>query len=141
MKNILVFITFIFLSFAAQAQSGKVVSVAIDTVQGNETIYLTTADADFVKGAHITLQALCTQTGGISDGTITIEGSLDGVSYVNLSNYANLMSSSANDTLTIVNGSVVVYTIKENPFRQVRLKVAGTSVDSTKITVKYNFVR
>jgi hypothetical protein len=140
MKNILVLALFSFCMIGTFAQSGKVQSIAIDTVQGAETIYFVTEKLQAVGGT-VTLQALCTQTGGTSDGSITLQGSLDGVSYVALTDLAGFIKGYPNDTLTITNGAVASWMVKDCPYNYLRLKVVGTSGDSTKITAKYNIVK
>lgn len=139
MRKFVVLISLVLFGFIASAQLGKVSTIAADTVNGNETIYLVTGELN--KGYDVTIQALCTNVGGTSDGSIVIEGSLDGTSYKILNDWGDLIKGYGNDTLTIVNAAVGMWTVKQNPFYKIRLKVAGTASDSTLISPKYNQVK
>lgn len=135
MKNIILLIGFLFCATIINAQRGYLQTIAQDTVNGNETIYFYTTE--LIKGGTVSLQALCTQVGGTSDGTIVIEASEDRISWETLTTTAGLFHGFPNDTLTIVNGAVGLWVVENNPFGYLRYKVAGTASDSTLITPKY----
>ena len=133
----LVFIISLFLSaLTISAQTGRVYSITIDTVQGAETIYLT---SNVITGGYstLTIQALCTQVGGTTDGTMTLQGSVDGTSYTPLTDESGLVKGYPNDSLTMTNGAVQSWVIQGTPYNYYRIKVAGTASDTTLITPKY----
>lgn len=124
------------MALMVSAQTGRIYSIAVDTVKSNETIYLTSWP---VTGGYstLTLQALCTQIGGTTDGTITLQGSVDGTSYVALTDATGLVKGYPNDSLTMTNGAVTSWVIEKTPYNYYRLKIAGTASDTTKVTAKY----
>lgn len=136
MKKILI-IALLLVSFVGlQAQVGRVYSMTVDTVKSNETIYIATGQ---ITGGYetLTIQALCTQIGGTTDGTLTLQGSVDGTSYVALTDATGFVKGYPNDSLTMTNGAVTSWVILDNPYNDYRLKIAGTASDTTKITAKY----
>lgn len=134
MKNLLILIC-LFLTFGLSAQKGYVQTIASDTVIGADTIYFETTD--LLSGGTVCLGVLCTEVGGTSDGTITIEGSADGKNFFNLTEKTGLISGYPSDSLTITDGSVAGWTIYDNPFAKLRFKVVGTASDSTLISPSY----
>ena len=106
-------------------------SVITDTLQGNETV-----NFEGMRGAS-QFQALCTQLGGTSDGTLLLQGSVNGSNYVTISTTSGLLTFFPNDTLTITDGAVWLIDIKDNPFRYYRVVGAGTSSDTTLITITW----
>jgi len=139
MKNILILLV-CFLAFGIQveAQKGKAITITSDTVKGAETIYMTTGQI-IGEYANLSIQALCTDSfGGTSDGTIILQGSIDGTSFANLIDKDGFLYC-PNDTFTIVPNGVALFTVKDNPYNYYRLKITGTSGDTTKLTVKYLF--
>lgn len=102
-----------------------------DTLQGNETVTF-----DVMQDAK-QIQALCTQLGGTSDGTLILKGSVDGTTYVTLSETAGLINFYPNDTLTITNGAAWLVTIQEKLFNYYKVVGAGTASDTTLVTIKW----
>lgn len=138
MKKILLTLIFVLSVVAINAQigTGRVNSVSVDTINGNETVNFTLGQ--ITSGfTTTTIQALCTQIGGTSDGTLIIQGSVDGTSYVTLQDDVSVMKSYPNDTLTITDGAVGTWIIKETPYNHYMIQGGGTAGDSTLITVKY----
>lgn len=138
MKKILILLGFIVSSVAINAQVGRIYTVAVDTINGNETVNFTLGQ---ITGGYetLTIQALCTQVGGTSDGTLILQASVDGTSYITIQDdtYSTLLKSYPNDTLTITNGAVGTWIVKNVPYNFYRLRGAGTTGDSTLITAKY----
>lgn len=135
MKKLFVIFSLVLFSIVAMAQKGQTISCTVDTVQGNETIYITTGKVSGTY-ASFAIQALCTQTGGTSDGSIVLQGSVDGTSYQTLKEATDYLYC-ANDTFTIVNAGVAMFVVHNPAHLYYRLKIAGTSGDSTKVTAKY----
>ena len=133
MKKLFVIFLFAVISFTAGAQ--KLVTLTADTVQGNETIYIA-SDEISDSWDHVTIQVLCTETGGTADGTVTLQGSVDGTNYVPLTDYSGIVKGYPNDSLTIADGAVTSWVINGVPYNYYRLKIAGTASDSTLISPK-----
>lgn len=128
-RYIILFIAFAVLG-ACGVKAQRPVTSNFDTVQGNETVYITVVDKS-TSNRTLTLSALCTELGGTSDGTITLEGSVDGTNFVPLTDQAQLIKGYPNDSLTITDGAVTSFVILENRYYTYRLKVAGTASDTT----------
>ena len=136
MKKLMIILSFALIGFVSFAQKGRPVTFATaDTLNGNETVYFTSPV--FTGYETILVQALCTQVGGTSDGTLTLQGSVDGTSWVALTDETGRLKGYPNDSLTITNGAVTQWLITDNPFFKLRIKGAGTASDSTLITTKY----
>lgn len=136
MKRIALILSFFALVAFASAQ--KVHTVAVDTLQGAETVNFGAIKSSLGEGT-LTIQALCTQLGGTSDGTLNLYGSVDGTSWVKVLETAGIFHFYPNDTLTITNGAVMSVVIKDSPFAQYRFTGVGTSADTTLVTPKYHF--
>ena len=121
---------------ALQAQKGRVYSVAVDTLNGNETVNFTLGQ---ITGGYetLTIQALCTNIGGTSDGTLILQGSVDGTSYLTINDETGVLKGYPNDTLTITDGAVVQWVVQDTPWNFYRIQGAGTASDTTLITGKY----
>lgn len=125
-------------AFVAFANAQKVYTVAVDTLKGAETVNFGAIKSSVGSGV-LTIQALCTQLGGTSDGSLNLYGSVDGTSWVKVLETAGTFHFYPNDTLTITNGAVLSVVIKDSPFAQYRLTGVGTSGDTTKVAAKYHF--
>lgn len=126
------------ISFSVFSQRGTVKSITVDTVKSNETIYLQT-ETFGSSWNYLTIQALCTQVGGTTDGTMTLQGSVDGTSWVPLTDQSELVKGYPDDSLTMTNGAVQSWILEGSPFYKYRIKVDGTDSDTTEITAKYIF--
>lgn len=136
MKKFLFTLAFVLSVVAINAQVGRVYSVSVDTLNGNETVNFTLGQ---ITGGYstLTIQALCTQVGGTSDGTLILQTSVDGTSWRTVQDAIGVLKGYPNDTLTITNGAVVQWVVDETPWNFYRVQGAGTASDSTLITVKY----
>lgn len=138
MKKILILFAFVLMTSISFGQRGIVKSVAVDTLNGSETVNFTLSS---ITGSYesVAIQALCTEIGGTSDGTLILQGSVDGTSYITMTDVVGVLTSYPNDTLTITNGAVVQYVVHDNPFNYYRVQGGGTASDSTLVTVKYTY--
>ena len=136
MKRYIIFLGLVLFALVANAQKGRVYSVAVDTLNGNETVNFTLGQ---ITGSYnvVAIQALCTQIGGTSDGTLILQGSVDGTSWLTLQDATGVLKGYPNDTLTITNGAVAQWVVDENPWNFYRVQGAGTASDTTLVTVKY----
>lgn len=136
MRKLVLFLSLVLFALVSVAQKGKPLTFATaDTLNGNETVYFTSSV--FTGADDVLIQALCTQVGGTSDGTLTLQGSVDGTSWVALTDETGRFKGYPNDSLTITNGAVTEWLITDNPWYKLRIKGAGTANDSTLITTKY----
>lgn len=151
MKRIIFLFAILIVAIGAQAQrANKVTATAVDTLNGAETVNFASIE---INGAFesLAMQAVCSELGGTSDGTLWVEGSVDGTSFIKIDNVAGLdwFDVFSADTTKIAVGSPI-FTItdggimtavfsKGTPFTYVRFSGTGTSGDTTLITPKYIF--
>ena len=133
-------------SFAVvNAQKGVLKTIATDTVKGAETIYFTPVQ---LNGTYesLSIQFLCTQLGGTTDGTIYVLASNDGTNYFNLNNidgkmiYASpyaRMNDSIVGKLNLYNAATLNFVIPKPAHRFYKVGVTGTASDTTKLTGNY----
>ena len=60
------------------AQRGTLNTVAVDTIQGAETVNFAIGTTILGSYNSLSITALCTELGGTSDGTLALYGSHDG---------------------------------------------------------------
>jgi hypothetical protein len=142
MKRAFLFLSIVLMSVAAMAQKNTVKAITPDTLQGAETVYFYTETFSF-NWDVVSIQAACDNVGGTSDGTLSLEISVDGTDYVPFTDEANIMKGYAttgeNDSLTITDGANITWLIYNAPGYKYRIKGEGTANDTTKITPKYIF--
>ena len=116
-------------------------SIAVDTINGNETVSFVT-----MNGAKI-VQALCTNVGGTSDGTLTLYGSLDGTSWTFINFLAADLGTASPkgsitgadlNQITITDALVANWVINTTKFPYTKIVGVGTASDSTLVTIKYS---
>lgn len=145
MKRIFVLMFALIVAVGAMAQKGVLKTIATDTVKGAETIYFTPIQ---LNGSYqsLSIQFLCTQLGGTTDGTIYVLASNDGTNYYNLNNidgkmiYASpyaRMNDSIVGKLNLYNAATLNFVIPEPAHRFYKVGVTGTSGDTTKLTGNY----
>ena len=128
MKKIFFLCLLLIGSMAGYSQNSQ--AVTMTALNGAVTV-----NSDSMTNAR-TITALCTQTGGTSDGSLVYQVSTDGVVYTTVSSTAGVFEFYPDDTLTITAGAT--WSIIDNsPFRFSRIRGAGTSGDSTAVTIKY----
>jgi len=123
---------------SAQVPYKSVKASEADTNKNAETDYIyIPAVGGFAKVMDLSIQTLCTDAyGGTSDGTITIEKSVDGTSWKSMNTTVDTDLICTNDTFTIVGAGVARFRLKTYDYMY-RLKVVGTSADTTLLTTKY----
>lgn len=134
MKKV-IFVIFLFIGFASMAQVGTVKTLVGDTLKGAETDY---SPSIYLKGNYtLSMQAIFTELGGTSDGTSTVEVSLDNSNWAEITavDWITWGLPSVGDT--IVNGGNYMVTCTKTPYLYYRFKSVGTSGDTTKIVYKY----
>jgi hypothetical protein len=104
-----------------------------------------TVNSDVMNRAK-TVQVLCTQVSGTSDGTIALQGSVDGTTFQTL-NFADGSLGTASpiashtgadkNQITITNGLVATWAIDTESYPYTRLTCVGTTGDRTTITGKW----
>lgn len=124
-------------AFVAFANAQSVYSATGDTLQGAETVTLGVVVSTSSSGT-LAIQALCTELGGTSDGTLRLQGSVDGTSYNFITSIDGKFDFYPNDTLTITDGAVIQCLITNSPFNYYRWSGSGTSGDTTLITPIYS---
>ena len=136
MKKLLMFLFVMVPSFASFAQTGVVKTLPIDTLDNTapRTSSIITASGQYNS---LAITALCTQLGGTSDGSLTLQGSVDGTSYVALTDYEGFSKGYANDTLTMTNGAIGQWAILKTPFIYYKIKYAPSGSHTTRVTAKY----
>jgi len=136
MKKLVLIFALAILGVAASAQAGvgRVKSLAIDTLTAATT---DTSAVAYISGSYaaITFQALCTELGGTSDGSLRLEGSVDGLSYLTLQEGVGYAY--PNDTLTVTDGAIWQFKVNDAPFKYYRVIGLGTANDTTLVTLKY----
>jgi hypothetical protein len=104
-----------------------------------------TVNSDVMNGAK-TVQVVCTQVSGTSDGTIALQGSIDGTTFQTL-NFADGSLGTASpiashtgadkNMVTIVNGLVATWAVNTDNYPYTRLVCVGTTGDRTTIAGKW----
>lgn len=139
MKNILVLFSMLFLLSAVEVngQANQVLTAPYDSVLTTETVYTGLINIQSSPDV-ILISGLCTDVGGTPDGTLILQGSIDGTSYINLAPVTGFISYFPNnDTLTITSGAIQTVAIWKSAYNFYRWKVTGTASDSTLVTTKY----
>jgi len=138
-KILFVLAIFAFLSLSVTAQKERVNTAPYDSVLTTETVY--TGLINILQETNsLVIQGLCTDVGGTPDGTLILQGSVDGVSYVNLApETGQIIYRPNNDTLTITAGAIQSVFFVKNPYNFYRWKVTGTANDSTLVTTTYTY--
>lgn len=148
MKKYIFILVFAVVAMAANAQSGHVYTVPTDTLKGIETINFAIATLRVPSYKSLNITALCTQIGGTSDGTIAIYGSLDNTNWtfingvggdvITASPQASITGADLNQ-VTITNGLVANWVIKDVPYIYFRGAAVGTALDTTQVDFKYMY--
>jgi len=142
MKKLLFMLVFAIVAMATSAQRERVVTLDVDTLQGAETVSFETF---YTSGTYstVSVQGLCTQLGGTSDGTLTLYGSNDGTNWTFINGVGGLLIASpkASNTgtdlnqITITNTLVPSWTVLGSPFNRMKIVGVGTTGDTTKVNL------
>lgn len=136
MKKALILLVFIASFVVVNAQRGRVYSVTVDTVKGNENIYLTQGA---VTGAYNVLSAEIdfSKVSAAAGGTAYFQGSLNGTTYSTLTSTDDLFLFYPNDTVTVTDGGTMKVVVKDNPFNHYRWFIDGDANDTVICTPYY----
>lgn len=144
MKKLLFILAFVIVAIAANAQRGREITLDPLVLNGTGTV---DSDIIFTSGSYnsVSFQAVATQTGGTTEGTLALYSSNDGTSYVLVSGVgAGLITASPVASLTgadlnqmtLVSGLIMTWDIKGSPNRHYKLTGVGAVNDSTSIAIK-----
>jgi len=136
MKKTILTIVFA-LAFIVFASAQKVYTVTGDTIQGAETVNFTAIQSSSSSGT-VAFQALCTELGGTSEGTFIWQGSVDGISFVTITQIDGKFDFYPNDTLTIADAAVQTLLVTGSPFNYYRGQGAGAASDTTLVSIVYS---
>lgn len=135
MKKLLFLLVALF-ALAAFANAQRVYTLPNDTLTDAETVYTTAIESSSSRGT-VTLQAVFTQLTGTTAITAYPQGSVDGTSFVDITNVADMFTAFPSDTVTVTDGVVAHLIIKSSPYKSYRWKLVGTGTQSTKIEQSY----
>ena len=138
---LLIAIAFIASSQIVQAQPYKTVTATEADLNANaETDYIYLPNVDwFYTIKDLDIQILCTDNyEGTSDGYITLERSIDKTSWAPVLTTIDTDLITANDTFTIADAAVAHFRLKTY-WPYYRLKIVGTSTDTTDLSTKYSW--
>lgn len=135
MKKLVLILGILLIAFSSFAQR-----TITDDIEDAETVNFTA----MYKPSEI--HVLCTEVGGTSDGTITLQGSVDGSSFVNVQPTARLLYYFPDDTADLTGytwdisdaASLIIAIEDLAPFSYYRLQGVGTSNDTTTITITWS---
>lgn len=135
MKNIILLLAIILIGSLGFAQR-----TITDTLQGNENVNFTT----MIDPSQI--HVLASELGGTSDGSITLQGSVDGTSFINIQPTARLFYYFPDDTADLTGytwtitdaGSLLIILEKLPPLRYYRIRGDGEVNDTTLITITWS---
>lgn len=92
----------------------------------------------------IEIQVLATNVGGTTDGTLTLQGSVDNTTFQNIQPTAGSYIYFPDDTTdltgytwTMTDGGSLLIGLEKRPFTYYRIRVAGTVNDTTTLTIKW----
>ena len=137
MKKITMLLVGFLFAFVSYGQIEVVHTAPYDSVLKVETVYTGLIN---LSGSYssLVIQGLCTDVGGTPDGTLILQGSVDGTTFTNLAPEPGvIIYRPNNDTLTITAGAVQTVEFVGNPYNFYRWKATGTANDSTLITTTY----
>jgi len=140
MKKIFILLALVLFVFAANAQKiGKIQTFTVDTVKGDENIYLTppnfTGSYDYV-----TQEVVFTKISTAAGGTAYFQGSVNGSTYQTLTSTDDLFIFFPNDTVTVTEAGSMNVIIKGNPYNKYRWFIDGDAND-TVIIAPYALIK
>ena len=149
MKKVIFLLFALFIVIGVNAQSkGTTITLQIDTLKGTTGSPKSTPTIT-MRGSweSLTIQALCTQVGGTSDGTMAVYGSVDGTSWSFLNGVGGhlIASPKASNTgtdlnqLTITGGLVASWVILKPAHLYYKVVSTGTVGDTTAVAFKYTY--
>lgn len=130
-----------FFAFGMQAQNVNTfyqplgTLLTSDTVTNSATAYLTSRAQTRVGVLYTTIQVVATEISGTTGGTITLQGSLDGVNYKAALVLEDTTAVPAY-TATDVASQTFIWRLYGNPYTYYRISWTGTGTMSDKFTGK-----
>jgi len=130
-------------AIAVSAQRGRVITLDALDVEGAETV---SSEVFKTTGSYnsVSVQALCTEIGGTTDGTISLWASNDGTNWVFLngsdgsfltaSPKASIAAADSNK-ITMTSGLVANWVVDGSPFREWKVTGVGTISDTTQVDI------
>lgn len=136
MKKFIFLLAFAFVALAASAQIGAVKTTTVKTLVGSATV---TSDVIPVTGQYnaISIQTVYATVTGTTAGTATLKGSVDGTSYVTITDAAGLAKGYPNDTATVANALIWDFVVQDAPFNYYKVVTVGSGTHTTTVTTKY----
>lgn len=136
MKKIIFSLIFV---LAAIVGYGQQVSTITDQIEGVTVLNVPISNSGSYQSLSIDL--VCTQIGGTSEGTIVLQGGNTTSTYSTLSStdFSNNVSYLTNDTLTVADAAVWKIIIDKPAFRYYNLRAVGGVGDTTQVVIKYTF--
>ena len=137
MKKFIILLAVLVVGMAASAQTFNKATVwTVDTLTNTETAYLTlpivTRSVESMSGL-----VLAENITGTSAGTILLQGSLDGTTYVTLTDVTGYVSIAVNDTTTIVDNATFGWNVWKPAFLYYRMALVQTGTSTTEYTGYY----
>ena len=106
------------------------------TLTDATTVYSGLIESTSALGT-LTLQASFANVSGTSNGTVTLEGSIDGTNFKTISTVAGKFDFYASDSETIADALVMQAAITASPFVFYRFKMVGVGTQSTTCSFSY----
>jgi len=137
MKKFLLILAVLIVGMTASAQTFNQATVwTVDTLTNTETAYLTlpkvTRSVESMSGL-----VLAENITGTSAGTILLQGSLDGTTYVTLTDVTGHVSIAVNDTTTIADNATFGWNVWQPAFLYYRMALVQTGTSTTEYTGYY----
>ena len=149
MKKLFILMFALIVAIGAMAQSkGTTITLQTDTLKSTTGSPKSTPTITMKGGwKSLTIQAVCTQLGGTSDGNMAVYGSVDGTSWSFINGVGGhiIASPKASNTgtdlnqLTITNGLVASWVIQNPAHLYYKVVSNGTASDTTKVVFKYTY--
>lgn len=138
MKKFIFLLAFAFVALAASAQIGAVKTTTVKTLVNAATV---TSDVIAASGQYnaLTIQTVYTQVGATTSGTATVQASVDGTSYVTLTDVDGLVHGYPAITAAVANGYIYDVVIQDVPFKFFKVVTVGLGTQTTTVTTKYVF--
>lgn len=115
-------------------RKGVATYLTVDTLKGADTVYMSLPR---LTGYYsVSWWLYFDEVGGTSDGTGILQAAND-TSYATLNTVDPVISGVPNDTITISNGLVQYYYLYGTPAVYYRVRLIGTTGDTTRIVSNY----
>lgn len=137
MKKLFIIVALLVVSTAIFAQTkASVTSLTVDTIDSATAVNFPLGES-ITSNVAIAIQASCVETSGTSEGSLYLEGSLDGTYWETITETTGFLNAYPNDTLTLADAAVGLWYLEKSPFIYYRLQGTGGASDATEVTVKW----